>query len=69
MAFEVKPSPSGSFAGKIWIGMRSFFGSFLEPFDRPRYRFYLDDESDGFGKLLPNMIERDPSPSLAIGSA
>ena len=49
--------------------MRSFFGSFLEAFDRPRYRFYLDDKRDGFRKLLPDIIERDPSPSLATGSA
>ena len=49
--------------------MRSFFGSLLEPFDRPGYRFYLDDKSDGFRKLLPDMIERDPSPVLATGSA
>ena len=49
--------------------MRSFFGSFMEPFDRPGYRFYLDDKSDRFGKLLPDMIEKDLSPSLAMGSA
>ena len=67
--FEGKLSLGGSFTGKIWIGTYLSFGSFLEPFDRPRYRFYLDDKSDGFGKLLPDMIERDPGPSLATGSA
>ena len=69
IAFEVEPSPCGSFTGKIWIGMHSFFDSFLESFDRPGYRFYLDDKSDGFGKLLPDMIKRDLSPSLVTGSA
>ena len=49
--------------------MHSFFDSFLESFDRPGYRFYLDDKSDGFGKLLPDMIKRDLSPSLVTGSA
>ena len=55
--------------GKIWIGMRSSSDSFLEPFDRPRHRFYLDDKSDGFGKLLPDMIEQDLGPLFMTGSA
>ena len=49
--------------------MRSSSGSFLESFDRPGHRFYLDDKSDGFGKLLPDMIERDPGPLFMTGSA
>ena len=69
VAFEGEPSLSGSFMGKIWIGMHSFLGSFLELFDRPRHRIYFDGKSDGFGELLPDMIERDPSLSLAMGSA
>ena len=61
IAFEGEPSPGGSFAGKIWIGMRSF--------DRPRHRFYLDDKSDGFGKLLSDMLERDLVPLFMTGLA
>ena len=49
--------------------MRSSSGSFLEPFDRPGHMFYLDDKSDGFGKLLPEMIERDLGPLFVMGLA
>ena len=31
--------------------------------------FYLDDKSDGFGKLLLDMIERDPGLLFVIGLA
>jgi len=31
------------------------FGNGLEPSGQPRHRFYLDGESDGFGKLPPDM--------------
>ena len=55
--------------GKIWIGMCSSSSSFLEPFDQPEHRFYLDDKSDGFGKLLPDMIERDLGPLFMTGLA
>ena len=41
----------------------------FEPFDRPRYMIYLDGKSDGFGELLPDMIERDLGPSFMTGSA
>ena len=46
-----------------------FLGSFLELFDQPRHRIYFYGKSDGFGELLPDMIERDPGPSFAMGSA
>ena len=49
--------------------MRSSFDSFLEPFDRSRHMFCLDDKSDGFRKLLPDMIERDPGPLFVMGLA
>ena len=49
--------------------MRSPFDSFLEPFGRPRHRFHLDDKSDGFGKLLLDMIKRDLGPLFMTGSA
>jgi len=55
--------------GKIWIGMCLSSDSFLEPFDRPGHRFYVDDKSDGFGKLLSDMIEWDLGPLFAMGSA
>ena len=44
-------------------------GSGFELFDRPRQRIYHDGKSDGFGELLPDMIERDPGPSFVIVSA
>ena len=49
--------------------MRSSSGSFLESFDRPGHRFYLDDKNDGFERLLSDMIEQDSGPSFMMGSA
>ena len=60
---------SGTFTGKIWIGMHSSLGSFLDLFDRPRHRIYFDGRSDWFDELLPDTIEQDLGPSLTTGSA